>query len=311
MLRTRSARTRGRNPRTHAGLGHHGLAGTDGSTVNRLTRYRRGRSLRNAGTRLGGSCRHGRPRRAQLSCQVRPRGHHGTSGGLSCQWALLLGRRRTGCSGHWSWRLLRLRAKRRRRPRRWRRRGRARRRTGGKWLARAAQDLSGSRRSGQGTRGGRGRSARSEHRCGRSRRRLLRRRGRLLRRRRCRGSGCSRCLLNGRRRGRRAGALRSGAADRRVDRPSRSDRRSNRRRCARRFLGGGFDVGRRSSGFRGGRGRCGRHCHRRRSVLPGCFARLLLVVPGVSRLALFFVTGGLGSVEAVQPPQLQRHVFID
>ena len=61
MLRAGSAGTRrGGHARTHAGLGHHGLAGTDGSAINRLAGDGSAGRLGNSGTRRRRLLRHHR-----------------------------------------------------------------------------------------------------------------------------------------------------------------------------------------------------------------------------------------------------------
>ena len=84
MLRTGPARTSRGHAGTHTGLGHHGLAGAYGSTINRLSGNRRAGRLGNAGARCGRLLRHHRSARgAEFGDQIGTRRHHGARGGLS------------------------------------------------------------------------------------------------------------------------------------------------------------------------------------------------------------------------------------
>ncbi len=167
MLRARPARTARGHARTHARPGHHRLAGTDRSAVDRLAGYRRRRRLRNTGARRCRGRRHGGPRRGELGRKIGTRWNHRTRCRLTGQGPLLLrSRRRTGYRRRLAQCLRRTR--RRLRPRSGRRRSPWRR---ARWegLARTTQYLSGPRRCRQRTRNWRRRPARGEHggrRCG-------------------------------------------------------------------------------------------------------------------------------------------------
>ena len=97
MLRTRSSGTPGGHAGTHARLGDHGLAGANGTAINRLPGDRRRRRLGNSGPGGYGRRRHDWPGRAELGSQVGPWRHHRTRGRLS-------GQRARGLSGARSWR---------------------------------------------------------------------------------------------------------------------------------------------------------------------------------------------------------------
>ena len=90
MLRARSARTARGHTRTHARPGHHRLAGTDRSAVDRLAGYRRRRRLRNTGARRYRGRRHGGPRRGELGRKIGTRWNHRTRCRLTGQGPLLL-----------------------------------------------------------------------------------------------------------------------------------------------------------------------------------------------------------------------------
>jgi len=307
MLRARTtARPRGKR-RAHTGL-HQRLARPDGAAVDRLAGYGGTGSFRNPRTRGRRRGRHRRTRRSQALGQIRPRRHYGARGGLPCQrprrsrWRRGRGRARhrshggTGRSGptafggpsrprHDGWPL--------------RRRDRCPRtnsfRGCRKWLTRTGKYLP---RLGPWTRkrlGGRwGWSAGCKNDC----RRLTGRRSDWRA-----GCGRKRCSGRGHTRGRSARNSQWW-----VDGTPRGQRRTDRRRRTNLF--------RRDPALLLGSFRT-RHLRRgRASVLRGGRGSLLrsLRLGNAGGLRFGFCLGRLFAnwrLKTVQPPQLDRHIFVD
>jgi hypothetical protein len=86
-----TSRTGGAGPAGTGAWGHR-LTGTNGTSIDGLTGYRRTRSSRNSGTRRRGRCRHRRTRLAKFRGKIRTRWHHRPGRRLASQGACRSGR---------------------------------------------------------------------------------------------------------------------------------------------------------------------------------------------------------------------------
>ena len=324
MLGPGSGGARHRRTRAHAGTRHHGLSGTNGSAINRLAGHRRTGSFRHSRARRRGLRRHGRAWSGQLRRQIGTRRHYRTRRGLSGErpgrsGGLPRRHRRAGTAhGRIGTRTFRA-ARNQRRPRHGGSGSAGRRptafRSGRHRLARSGENLSGSWRGSRGCGNGfrRGRRGPTRRNHGSRRHGGLRGRGR------GRGGGRSGFRCRGRH-GRRSGRLRRRCADvpsdGRMNRAACQGRTDRQRRGAVRFrrLGSLGLVGRLGSGRRrdGSSLGPGFGCRRmvRFRLFPAAFRSVLFVRDGAFRAA-GLIAFHLRRIEAVEPPQLDRHVFVN